>query len=155
MPGVCHGASARLPQGRCVISGQNIYYDLRSILTDAGCVVRENSITEGWERRARSSGGFPAPPLAVFWHHTASSTSVDSDLNYMINVNDDAPVGNLLLDRDGIYWPIAGGASNCAGKGRAMTFSRGTGASDSGNTWAFQIECQNDGRGQAWPEAQV
>jgi len=138
-----------------VISGQNLYYDLVSILRNAGCTVQENSITNGWQRRARSSGGFPAAPIATFWHHTASNTSVENDLNYMINVNSDAPVGNLLLDRNGVFWPIAGGASNCAGKGRAMTFSRGTGASDSGNTWAFQVECQNDGLGQPWEEVQI
>lgn len=139
------------------MSGANLYYDLVSILRGAGCTVNENSITAGWERRARSSGGFPAPPLAVFWHHTASSSSasVESDLNYMINVNDDAPVGNLLLDRDGCYWPIAGGASNCAGKGNQMSFSRGVGGSDSGNTWAWQIECQNNGVSEPWSQATI
>lgn len=134
-----------------------LYYDLVSILRNAGCTVQENSITDGWQTRARSSGGFSAPPLAVFWHHTASSagTSVESDLNYMINVNDDAPVGNLLLDRTGCFWPISGGASNCAGKGNAMTFSRGTGAADNGNCWAWQIECQNNGVGEPWSQATI
>jgi hypothetical protein len=68
---------------------------------------------------------------------------------------DDAPVGNLLIDRDGICYPIAGGASNCAGKGNQMSFSRGVGSANNGNVWGFQIECANNGVGEAWPEAQV
>ena len=133
----------------------SLYYDLATILRNAGCTVNVNEWNAGWERRARSSGGFSSPPLCVFWHHTASSTSVQNDLNYMIYGNQDAPVGNLLIDREGGCWPIAGGASNCAGKGNAMTFSRGTGAKDSGNTWGFQIEVQNNGVGEAWSEATV
>lgn len=137
------------------MSGQNLYYDLATILRDAGCVVQENSITAGWERRARSSGGFPAPPLCVFWHHTASSTSVESDLSWQINGCDDAPVGNMLLDRDGIFWPVAGGASNCAGKGGPASFSRGTISADSGNTGGFQVEVANSGVGEPWSQATV
>jgi hypothetical protein len=73
----------------------------------------------------------------------------------MINGCPDAPVGNLLIDRDGICYPIAGGASNCAGKGNQMSFSRGVGVANSGNTWGFQIECANDGVGGAWSQAIV
>jgi hypothetical protein len=82
-----------------------IYYaDLLDVLRAAGCVCAENSTTDGWKTRARSSGGFPATPLAVFWHHTASSTSPANDLAYMIDGSDDAPVGNMLIDRDGVCW---------------------------------------------------
>lgn len=143
-----------MPQRGAVVIG-SLYYDLVGILRGAGCTVSENSITDGWERRARSSGGFSSPPLAVFWHHTASSASVQSDLSYMINGSSDAPVGNVLLDRSGCFWPIAGGASNCAGKGNAMTFSRGTGGANNGNCWGFQIEVANNGVGEAWPQAQI
>jgi hypothetical protein len=73
----------------------------------------------------------------------------------MIDGCDDAPVGNILLDRDGICWPIAAGASNCAGKGGPSTFSRGTCPVDQGNTRGFQIECANGGTGENWPVAQV
>lgn len=132
-----------------------LYYDLVSILRNAGCTVQENSITNGWQRRARSSGGFSSPPICVFWHHTASQTSVNNDLNYQINGCPDKPVGNLLLDRDGIFWPIAGGASNCAGKGNQMQFSRGVGSANNGNVWGFQIECANNGVGEAWSEAMI
>lgn len=133
-----------------------IYYtELADVLTAAGVPVGVNSINAGWERRARSSGGFPAPPLCVFWHHTASTTSVENDLSYMIIGCDDAPVGNMLLDRTGKVWPIAAGASNCAGKGGPMTFSRGTCPQDQGNTRGFQIECANSGVGEPYPTAQI
>jgi len=132
-----------------------LYYDLVAILRGAGCTVKENSTTAGWQTRARSSGGFPAAPLATFWHHTASSTGPENDLSWQIVGCDDAPVGNLLLDRDGVYWPVAGGASNCAGKGGPATFSRGTVPQDSGNTRGFQIEVANNGLGEAWPQAQI
>ncbi|MET0415646.1 MAG: hypothetical protein ABW022_06460, partial [Actinoplanes sp.] len=91
--------------------------DMLDVLRAAGCRVAENATTNGWQTRARSSGGFPVVPLAVWWHHTASSTTPASDLSYMIDGSDDAPVGNMLIDREGVCWPIAAGASNCAGKG--------------------------------------
>jgi N-acetylmuramoyl-L-alanine amidase len=132
-----------------------IYYDLASILSNAGCKVGVNSINSGWERRSRSSGGFPSAPLGVWWHHTASKTSVESDLQWQCHSCPDKPVGNMLLDRNGTFWPVAGGASNCAGKGGPWTFSRGTVPLDSGNTRGFQIECANNGLGEPYPQAQI
>lgn len=133
-----------------------IYYtDMLDLLRAAGVKVGENSITAGWQSRSRSSGGFPSPPLCVFWHHTASQTSVNNDLTYMIQTCPDRPVGNMLLDRTGTVWPIAAGASNCAGMGGPMTFSRGTIPVDSGNTRGWQIEVANNGVGEAWPQAQI
>lgn len=132
-----------------------IYYDLASILSDAGCKVGENSINAGWQTRARSSGGFPSPPLAVWWHHTASKTSVEGDLQWQCHSCPDKPVGNMLLDRTGTFWPVAAGASNCAGKGGPAPFSRGTVPLDSGNTRGFQIECANNGLGEPYPQAQI
>jgi hypothetical protein len=134
----------------------DLYYDLVSILTAAGCQVQVPAVCAGWERRARSSGGFSSPPIAVFHHHTASQTSPANDLSYMIDGCPDAPVGNLLIDRAGDCFPIAAGASNCAGKGNQMTFSRGVGDANNGNCWAFQIECANAGTGvEPWPQVQV
>jgi N-acetylmuramoyl-L-alanine amidase-like protein len=133
-----------------------IYYtDMLTVLRAAGCRTAENAITAGWQQRARSSGGFPAPPLGVFWHHTASSTTPENDLAWMINGSDDAPIGNLLIDRTGTIWPIAAGASNCAGKGGPARFSRGEIPADSGNTRGFQIEVANNGTGEPWPQAQI
>jgi len=133
-----------------------IYYpELLDVLRAAGCQVAESSTTDGWQTRARSSGGFPSPPLGVWWHHTASSTSPSSDLGWMIDGSDDAPIGNLLLDRSGTFWPIAAGASNCAGKGGPWTFSRGVCPVDSGNTRGWQLEVANNGVGEPWPVVQV
>ena len=64
-------------------------------------------------------------------------------------------MGNLLLDRNGVVWPIAAGASNCAGKGGPSNFSRGTIPLDQGNTRGWQIEAANNGVGEAWPQAQI
>ena len=138
------------------MSGQNIYLDwLVDVLRAAGCNVQENGTTDGWQRRARSSGGFPFQPLGIQWHHTASSASPASDLSYMINGSSDAPIGNLLLDRTGTYWPIAAGASNTAGKGGPVHMSRGTISQDQGNTSSVAIEAANNGTGEPWPIAQI
>ncbi len=133
-----------------------IYYaELGDVLRDAGCAWAESDVNRGWETRARSSGGFPAPPLGVFWHHTASTAAPESDLSWMIHGSDDAPIGNLLLDRGGIFWPIAAGASNCAGKGGPWVFSRGVCPLDGGNTRGFQLEVANSGVGEPWPTVQI
>ena len=131
------------------------YTDLVDILQGAGLTVSVTSVNAGWEQRSRSSGGFPSAPLGCWWHHTASSTSPENDLGYMINGSPDAPVGNMLIDRDGVCWPIAAGASNCAGKGGPWTFSRGTCPVDQGNTRGWQIECAQNGVGEPWSVAQV
>ena len=125
------------------------------VLRNAGCNVAESSVTNGWQTRARSSGGFPFMPLGIQWHHTASSTSPASDLSWMIDGSDDAPIGNVLLDRTGTYWPVAAGASNTAGKGGPLSLSRGTVPVDSANSQTFAIECANNGTGESWPTVQV
>jgi hypothetical protein len=133
-----------------------IYYtDMLDVLRAAGCRVAESSTTNGWQRRARSSGGFPSAPLGVQWHHTASSTSPANDLQWMIVGCPDKPVGNLLLDRTGCYWPVAAGAANTAGKGGPLAMSRGTVPVDSGNTRTFAIEAANSGVGEAWPAVMI
>jgi hypothetical protein len=129
--------------------------DMLDVLRAAGCKVAENSTTNGWQSRARSSGGFPDQPLGVQWHHTASATSPANDLSYMINGSPDRPVGNVLLDRTGTYWPIAAGAANTAGKGGPLTMSRGTIPLDSANSRTFAIEAANNGVGEAWPTVQM
>lgn len=133
-----------------------IYYtDIDAVLRAAGLTVAENQYNAGWQTRARSSGGFPSPPLCVFWHHTASSTSIENDLAWQCGGCDDAPVGNMTIDRDGIVWIVAAGASNCAGKGGPASFSRGTIPADSGNTRGWNIEVANNGVGEPWPQAQI
>lgn len=138
------------------MSGQNIYYtDMVAAAKAGGVPVRENAITDGWQERARSSGGYPEPPKGVWWHHTASDTTPENDLTYMIDTCDDAPVGSWLVDREGWAYPIAAGASNCAGKGGPATFSRGVVPQDQGNTGGWQIEIANNGLGEPYSEAQL
>jgi hypothetical protein len=131
------------------------YVELPDVLRDAGVDVAVGSVNAGWETRSRSSGGFPSPPLAVFWHHTASKTSIENDLAWQCHNCPDRPVGNMTIDRNGTVWPVAAGASNCAGKGGPASFSRGTIPLDSGNTRGWQIEVANNGVGEAWPVHQI
>lgn len=131
------------------------FTDIDQVLRAAGLTVRDDGPNAGWQTRARSSGGFPDVPLAVFFHHTASDTSIGNDLSWQCDGCDDAPVGNMTIDRDGVVWPVAAGASNCAGKGGPASFSRGTIPLDSGNTRGWNVEVCNDGVGQRWPIAQV
>jgi hypothetical protein len=127
------------------------------VLQQAGCQVGVSDINEGWERRSRSSGGFENDRsiLGIQWHHTASKASVNSDLSYMIHGSPDRPVGNVLLDRDGVFWPVAAGAANTSGKGGPSMFSRGTVPLDKGNTMLFSIEIANNGVGEPYPQAQI
>ncbi len=133
------------------------YYvdELLEVLSNAGCAFGLNQITDGWERRSRSSGGFDFAPYGIQWHHTASSASVESDLQYMINGSPDRPVGNVLLDRTGVFWPVAAGAANTSGKGGPNPFSRGVCPKDSGNTRLWSIEIANNGVGESYPQEQI
>lgn len=121
-------------------------------LRAAGLTVHE---VDGWQTRARSSGGFPTMPLAVQWHHTASSTSPQNDVNFMFFGSQDRPVGNMLLDRGGEVWIGAAGAANTAGKGGPWTGTRGTVPADQANSRTWAIEAANNGVGEAWPQAQI
>ncbi len=125
------------------------------LLDAAGLICRVTDVNEGWEYRSRSSGGFNEMPLGIVWHHTASTASPENDLNYMIHNSDNRPVGNMLIDREGICWPIAAGAANTQGKGGPTTFSRGTCPLDQGNTQLWGIEVANSGVGEMWPSDQI
>src|SRR4051812_40666635 len=127
--------------------------DMADVLRDAGVAVVEQ---DGWQTRARSSGGYSSgKPWCVMWHHTASSVnaSASSDANYMSYSADSKPVANLLIARDGTAWVLAGGATNTNGKGMARSFSRGTVPADSMNTYAIGMEIQNSGIGQSYSQA--
>ena len=121
-------------------------------LRSAGCNVVEY---QGWQTRARSSGGYSSPPLCVMWHHTASNTSPANDASYMCNGSSDRPIANILIARNGEVWVLAAGATNTNGKGGPLTFSRGTCPADSMNTRAIGVEIANTGTGEQYPQAQV
>ncbi|MDF2732659.1 MAG: N-acetylmuramoyl-L-alanine amidase family 2 [Desertimonas sp.] len=110
---------------------------------------------QGWQTRARSSGGYDANPLCVMWHHTASNTTPANDANFMCNGSSDRPIANLLIARNGEVWVLAAGATNTNGKGGPLSFSRGQVPLDSMNTRALGCEIANTGTGEQYPQAQV
>lgn len=129
---------------------------LASELRAAGLtVVDSGNGIDGWQTRARSSGGFPVTPLGVQWHHTASQTAPANDIRFQISGSSDSPIGNMTIMRDGSVWLVCAGAANTAGKGGPLTLSRGTIAADSANTRSVAIEVANNGVGEPWPQVQV
>ncbi|WP_218214598.1 hypothetical protein, partial [Ursidibacter maritimus] len=74
----------------------------------------------GWETRSRSTGGYDNI-LAIGTHHTASTTSPDSDCSYMWGGSPDEPIGAVLLDRTDEVTIGAAGATNTQGKGGPYT----------------------------------
>jgi N-acetylmuramoyl-L-alanine amidase len=122
-------------------------------LRAAGLVVIEY---DGWQNRARSSGGYAAGrPWGVMWHHTASQTSPANDASYMCHGSDDRPIANLLIARDGAVWVLAAGATNTNGKGGPWSWSRGTVPVDSMNVYAVGMEIANGGTGETYPQSQI
>lgn len=133
--------------------GNKYLTNLAAVVRGAGLNVVEVS---GWQTRARGSGGYDGNrPWAIMWHHTASDTSPENDVNYIVSGSDDAPLANLYLARDGSVWVCAGGATNTNGKGSATAMSLGIVPTDQMNTHAIGIEAANDGVGQEWPQVQI
>lgn len=127
--------------------------DMAQVLLQAGLTIIEY---DGWKTRARSTGGFNYPrPFCVMWHHTASRAKPENDAAFMCRFSDARPIANLMIDRTGVVWVLAAGATNTNGTGRTLTFSRGTVPVNSMNTHAIGVEICNDGRGEQYPEPQV
>ena len=127
--------------------------DLADVLRAAGLTVVEQ---DGWQTRARGSGGFDGTrPWCVMWHHTASSptSTAEGDASYMSNGSPDRPIANLMIARDGAVWVLAAGATNTNGSGDALRFTRGTVPANSMNTHAIGMEIQNTGVGEPYAQA--
>lgn len=124
--------------------------DLRA----AGLTVVEY---DGWQTRARSSGGYAAGrPSCCMWHHTASSatSTAAGDANYMCNGSPDRPIANLLVARNGDVWVLAAGTTNTNGQGGPTLLPSGvTIAANSMNTAAVGMEIQNTGVGEPYSAA--
>lgn len=127
-------------------------------LTDLADVCRVEGLEvvemDGWQTRARGSGGYePGRPTHVMVHHTASppSASGEPDANYCTHIDEDAPLCNLYLDRTGLVWVCAAGATNTNGKG--SDWWGGGVPDDSMNSYAIGIEA-NGGYGSEWPMEQ-
>jgi hypothetical protein len=126
-------------------------------LTDLAFVVRAAGLDviemDGWQTRARSSGGYSSGrPTHVMVHHTASGPSSDGwpDANYCTHGSDNRPVANLYLNRAGTVWVMAAGATNTNGQGGPLDNV----PADSMNSYAIGIEAGNNGTGEVWPVAQ-
>jgi N-acetylmuramoyl-L-alanine amidase len=126
--------------------------ELADVVRGAGLVCHT---VDGWETRARASGGYlDGRPTHVMIHHTASPASWDGqpDVDYIATGADIAPISNLYLSRAGEVWVIAAGATNTNGSG---CDSWGGGVpDDSMNSYAIGIEAGNDGVGELWPAEQ-
>lgn len=126
--------------------------DMPAVLRAAGLTVVE---VDGWSTRARKSGGYAdSRPWVVMWHHTASQTTPDNDVSYIIGA-DTAPISNLYLARDGRVYVCAAGATNTNGQGGPFTVSRGTVPVDKMNEYAVSIEMANSGVGEPFPQVQI
>jgi hypothetical protein len=133
--------------------GSRYLTDLPDVLVAGGLVV---ATVDGWQTRARSSGGYDGNrPWCIMWHHTASQTSAENDVNYIVSGSPDKPLSNLYLARDGAVWVCAAGGTNTNGKGGSQKMSLGIVPADSMNTHAIGIEAGNNGVGEAWPAVQV
>lgn len=124
---------------------------LPDVLAAAGLAV---DTYDGWEVRARSTGGYDEV-FAVQVHHTASDTSPAADMSYMWEGSPDRPVGAVYLARDGRVTVGAAGATNTSGKGGPRETVHGTIPADAANKYVISIEAANDGVGELWPAAQL
>ena len=132
--------------------GSRYLTDLADVCRRAGLAVVEY---DGWKTRARGSGGYDSGrPTHVMVHHTASPTSWSGkrDADYCTVQDSDAPLANLCLDRDGVVWVCAAGATNTNGKGKDVW--GGGVPENSMNSYAIGIEA-NGGYGSSWPQAQT
>lgn len=126
--------------------------DLADVLRAAGLTVVE---VDGWQSRARSSGGYAdGAPNHLMIHHTASPVSTDGqrDVDFIVFNSSVRPVSNLYTDRRGVVWVCAAGATNTNGKG-SDTWGGGV-PDDRMNLFAVANEIANDGVGEPYPIVQ-
>lgn len=133
--------------------------DLALALRAGGCRVIE---VPGWQTRSYPgwAPGFQTAPSHVIVHHTASHAVPESDIAYMLRGAPNptpgrpnlAPIGNLYLDRQGVFHVIAAGKATTNGTGRD-TWGGGVPA-DQMNHHAIAIEAANNGVGEVWATAQ-
>lgn len=114
------------------------------------------TLVDGWETRARKSGGF-ASVKGVIVHHSASAanTALGTAVKYATVTASAAPIGNALVTRtkDGPRLVVlAAGASNTSGAGGPLLSSRGLIPLDTANSSTFNIEAENNGRTEPWAD---
>lgn len=123
------------------------YDGLARDLKKHGVKVRK---VKGW--RTRGSGTFD--PRGVLFHHTASNqASGDAPaLGICTFGRSDlpGPLCQFLVGRDGTVYFVAAGRANHAGFGGPI---KGI-PKDSGNSYLYGVECENNGIGEPWREEQ-
>lgn len=125
--------------------------NMDTVLRKVGLTVIE---TPGWETRAYPKwGGYVTPPTHVMVHHTASQTSADNDVNYILN-NPLSPIGNIYLSRTGEVFLIAAGQAVTNGLGSSKPWN-GDVPDNEMNHYSIAIEAANNGKGEPWPKAQT
>jgi N-acetylmuramoyl-L-alanine amidase len=131
--------------------GDRYLVELAEVCRRTGYPVVE---VEGWQSRARGSGGYSSgQPSHIMTHHTASGRSSDgwSDANYCTFGDDDAPLCNIYLSRVPEIFVCAAGGTNTNGTGHDPCGRIGD---DTMNSSAIGIEAGNDGVGEIWNERQ-
>lgn len=127
--------------------------NLASVLRNAGLYVVE---VPGWQTRSFptwSPPGYIEPPTHVMIHHTASNTSVASDIDYILN-GPISPICNIYLGRNGACHVIAAGRVATNGKGSSRPWNGGV-PDNTMNHFAISIEAANNGIGEPWPQVQT
>jgi peptidoglycan hydrolase-like protein with peptidoglycan-binding domain len=113
-------------------------------------------LADGWEKRARTSGGFTSIK-GVNVHHDASTpgSTLAGALKYATVTAAVKPIGNgtITRDKDGplvLLW--AAGAANTSGKGGPRLSSRGLIPLDAANSCVVSFEAQNNGTTEPWSD---
>lgn len=130
--------------------------DLPSVLAGAGLNL---GWQDGWQTRARSSGGYEfGGPWVVMWHHTAGAPG-DSAWNaasYGSYSADARPIANAYVDNTGLVVIAAAGCTNTNGSGGPLTLPDGRVVPvDDMNRRAFGIELCNTGVGESYSSRQL
>lgn len=106
----------------------------------------------GYEHRGRP---YAFKPRAVVCHHTASSASGGNFASEAIctygRTGLPGPLCQFLLGRDGTVKVIALGFANHAGTGGPYAGI----PANTGNSYAYGIEAENNGLGEKWPPNQM
>ena len=111
-------------------------------------MVRSSRVTRGSDRGHEYSKA----PVCITWHHTTVDIPWVNIVNFELYKYDSTPGNNVNIGRDGRVALLAAGATATNGSGTEMQFSRGMGGR---NSTTFTMEIHNDGRGQAYPRAQI
>jgi hypothetical protein len=127
--------------------------DLAGVLRRAGLYVVE---VAGWQTRSYPTWtppGYIEPPTHIMVHHTASNTTPENDVNYLLTAPI-SPIANIYLARNGACHVLAAGRVATNGKGSSLAWNGGV-PDNTMNHYAISIEAANNGIGEPWPKVQT